>query len=103
MAFPLPFSLHLRNAQGGDEMGTTWNSGNAEDKNRANAGRLSPAHKPEHKADHKDVVRIGRDAELRWTRAQKFSAIACFALLGVLLIVSACSKEEQKPALVGVR
>jgi hypothetical protein len=37
-----------------------------------------------------------------WSRQQKFAMIACFAILGVLVVVSACSKESRKPALVGV-
>jgi hypothetical protein len=37
-----------------------------------------------------------------WSRQQKFAMIACFAILGVLLALSACSKQEPKPALVGV-
>ena len=79
-------------------MGTTWNSGNAADKNHADTAKLSSACKPA----HKQVARIGRDAGLGWTRAQKFGAIACFVLLGILLAVSACSKEEPKSALIGV-
>src|SRR5277367_491457 len=98
MAFALPFSLHLRGSQGGDEMGTIWGSGKSESKNQVDAGK-QPAARP---AESKQVVRIGRDARLRWSRAQKFSAIACFALLGVLLAVSACSKEESKPVLAGL-
>ena len=93
MARALPLSLHLRHAQGGDEMGTTWNS-NQENKNGSNTGRLAPP--------RKEVERIGRDAASVWTRADKIGAIACLALLGVLLAVSACSKQEPKPALVGV-
>jgi hypothetical protein len=98
MAFPLPLLLHLRNAQGGDEMGTIWGSGKSESKNQVDAG-MQPA---VHPSARKQVGRIGRGAGLRWTRAQKFGAIACFALLGVLLAVSACSKEEPKPALAGI-
>src|ERR1700690_2611604 len=75
-------------------MGTIWDSGKSENKNQVHTGKLSPA--------HKEVARVGRDAGLRWTRAQKFGAIACFVLLGILLAVSAGSKEEPKPALVGV-
>lgn len=78
-------------------MGTIWDSENEGNKNRVDAGRLAQSHKPV----RKEVAHIGGDAHLRWSRAQKFSAIACFALLAVLLIVSACSKEEQKPAVGG--
>lgn len=99
MVVVLPIYLHLRHAQGGEEMGTIWDSGNQGNENRADAGKLSQSGKPAHE---KEVARIGRDARLRWSRAQKLSAVACFALLAVLLIVNACSKEEQKPALAGV-
>lgn len=37
-----------------------------------------------------------------WSRQQKLAMIAGFAILGVLLAVSACSKQSQKSALVGV-
>jgi hypothetical protein len=36
-----------------------------------------------------------------WSRQQKLAMIACFAMLGLLLAVSACSKQSPKPALVG--
>lgn len=79
-------------------MGTIWGSGKSESKNQVDAGQKPAAHH----AARKQVARIGREAGLRWTRAEKFSAIACLALLGVLLAVSACSKEEPKPPLAGV-
>ncbi len=37
-----------------------------------------------------------------WSRQQKIAMISCFAILGILLAVSACSKQSPKPALVGV-
>jgi hypothetical protein len=37
-----------------------------------------------------------------WSRQQKLALIACFALLGLLLAMSACSEQSPKPALVGV-
>ena len=37
-----------------------------------------------------------------WSRQQKFAMIAGFAILGLLLAASACSKQSPKPALVGV-
>jgi hypothetical protein len=37
-----------------------------------------------------------------WSRQQKFAMIAGFAILGLLLAVSACSTESAKPALVGI-
>ncbi len=45
---------------------------------------------------------ISGTALTSWSRQQKFAMIACFAILGALLAVSACSKQEPKPALVGV-
>src|SRR5271154_4584126 len=37
-----------------------------------------------------------------WSRQQKLATVAALALLGLLLIVSACSKQSSKPALVAV-
>ena len=37
-----------------------------------------------------------------WSRQQKLAMIAGFTILGLLLVVSACSKQGPKPALVGV-
>jgi hypothetical protein len=37
-----------------------------------------------------------------WSRQQKMAMIASFVILGLLLAVSACSKQSPKPALVGV-
>jgi hypothetical protein len=37
-----------------------------------------------------------------WSRQQKLAMIASFAILGLLLALSACSKQGPKPALVGV-
>jgi len=37
-----------------------------------------------------------------WSRQQKLAMIAGFAILGVLLAVSACSRQSEKSALVGV-
>ena len=37
-----------------------------------------------------------------WSRQQKLAMTAGFAILGLLLAVSACSKQSPKPALVGV-
>ena len=37
-----------------------------------------------------------------WSRQQKLAMIAGFAILGLLIVVSACSKQSAKPALVGV-
>ena len=37
-----------------------------------------------------------------WSRQQQLAMIAGFAILGLLLVVSACSKQGPKPALAGV-
>ena len=37
-----------------------------------------------------------------WSRQQKIAMFAAFAILGLLLVVSACSKQASKTALVGV-
>jgi hypothetical protein len=37
-----------------------------------------------------------------WSRQQKLAMIAGFGILGLLLAISACSKQSPKPALVGV-
>jgi len=37
-----------------------------------------------------------------WSRQQKLATLAGFSILGILLVVSACSKQSAKPALVGV-
>ncbi len=72
-------------------MGTTWNSNQNENKSKSNTGRLAPP--------RKEVARVGRDAASVWTRADKIGAVASLALLGVLLVVSACSRQESKSAL----
>jgi hypothetical protein len=88
----VPLSRHLRHAQGGEKMGTTWNASQDENKSKSNTGRLAPP--------RKEVARLGRSAASVWTRGDKIGVIACFALLGVLLVISACSKQEQKSATV---
>jgi hypothetical protein len=88
----VPLFCHLRHAQGGDGMGTTWNTNQDENKNKSNTARLAPP--------RKEVARLGRSAASVWTRADKIGALACLALLGVLLVVSACSKQELKSAAV---
>lgn len=37
-----------------------------------------------------------------WSRQQKLAVTACFAILAVLLAVSACSKQSPKPALASI-
>ena len=74
-------------------MGTTWNT-NRDDNRNSNSGRLA--------APRKDVARIGKDANSAWTRADKIGAVACLVLLGVLLVVSACSREKSQPDIAAV-
>jgi hypothetical protein len=73
-------------------MGTTWNASQDENKSKSNTGRLAPP--------RKEVARLGRCAASVWTRGDKIGVVACFALLGVLLVISACSKQEQTSATV---
>ena len=75
-------------------MGTTWNTNRDENKN-SNTAKLA--------APRKEVARIGKDASSAWTRADKIGALACLVLLGVLLVVSACSREESKRAIAGFK
>jgi len=37
-----------------------------------------------------------------WSRQQKIAMIAGFVILGILIALSACSKQSSKPALVGI-
>ena len=65
-------------------MTTTWKSGDKKPSNQAPNNTIS-----------------GRMLS-SWSRQQKLAMIAGFAILGLLLAVSACSKQGPKPALVGV-
>ena len=65
-------------------MTTTWKSGDKKPSNQAPNNTIS-----------------GRMLS-SWSRQQKLAMIAGFAILGLLLAVSACSKQDPKPALVGV-
>ena len=66
-------------------MTTTWKSGDK---------------KPSNNAPNNNT--ISGTMLSSWSRQQKLAMIAGFAILGLLLGVSACSKEGPKPALVGV-
>jgi hypothetical protein len=66
-------------------MTTTWKSGDK---------------KPSNQAPNNNTI-SGRMLS-SWSRQQKLAMIAGFAILGLLLVVSACSKQGPKPALVGV-
>jgi len=65
-------------------MTTTWKSGDKKPSNNAPNNTISGTMLPS------------------WSRQQKLAMIAGFAILGLLLAVSACSKQGPKPALVGV-
>jgi hypothetical protein len=66
-------------------MTTTWKSGDQ---------------KPSNQAPNNNT--ISGTMLSSWSRQQKLAMIAGFAILGLLLVVSACSKQGPKPALVGV-
>jgi hypothetical protein len=74
-------------------MTTNWKS---DDKKSANQ---KPNTQPAKDADPKIISGTMLSS---WSRQQKLAMIACFLILGVLVVVSACSKESSKPALVGV-
>lgn len=65
-------------------MTTTWKSGDQKPSN------------------HEPNSTISGTMLSSWSRQQKLAMIASFAILGLLLVVSACSKQGPKPALVGV-
>jgi hypothetical protein len=88
----VPLFWQLRHAQGGDEMGTTWNANQDDNKSKLSTARLAPP--------RQQVARLGRNAASVWTRGDKIGVVACFALLCVLLLISACSKDEQKSGTV---
>jgi hypothetical protein len=66
-------------------MTTTWKSGDQKPSNQAPTNNT-----------------ISGTMLSSWSRQQKLAMIAGFAILGLLLVVSACSKQDPKPALVGV-
>jgi len=70
-------------------MTTTWKSGDKKSTNQTFA-------------NHATNNTISGTMLSSWSRQQKFSMIAGFAILGLLLAVSACSKQSPKPVLVAV-
>jgi hypothetical protein len=56
--------------------------------------------KPSNKAPNDNT--ISGTTLSSWSCQQKLAMIAGFAILGLLLVASACSKQSPKPALVGV-
>ncbi len=80
--------------RGGDKMSTTWKSdGNTNDRNTNDRKTAKPA-----TSDTFSGTMLSS-----WSRQQKFAmaTIAGYAILGSLLVVSACSTQASKPALVG--
>ena len=65
-------------------MTTTWKSGEKKSSNNATNNTVSGT------------------TLSSWSRQQKLAMIAGFAMLGLLLAVSACSKQSSKPALAAV-
>jgi hypothetical protein len=65
-------------------MTTTWKSGEKKSSNNATNNTVSGT------------------TFSSWSRQQKLAMIAGFAILGLLLAVSACSKQSSKPALAAV-
>lgn len=73
-------------------MATIWKSTNQTNHNQTNHSRTNQA------TNHT----ISGAILSSWSRQQKLAMIAGFAILGLLLALSACSKQSPKPALVGV-
>lgn len=71
-------------------MTTTWKSGDDQSTNQKSAKQAT-----------KNNTILGTSLS-SWSRQQKLAMIASFGILGVLLAISACSKQSPKPALVGV-
>ena len=71
-------------------MTTTWKSGDDKSANQKSAKQAT------------NNNTISGTTLSSWSRQQKIAMIAGFGILGLLLAVSACSKQSPKPALVGV-
>ena len=70
-------------------MTTVWKSGNEKSTNQKTARQVND-----------DT--ISGTMLSSWSRQQKLAMIAGFAILGLLLALSACSKQSSKPALAGI-
>jgi hypothetical protein len=70
-------------------MTTAWKTGDQKSRNQ-------------NLANHATNNTISGTTLSSWSRQQKLAMIAGFAILGLLLVVSACSKQSPKPALVFV-
>jgi hypothetical protein len=71
-------------------MTTTWKSGDEKSTNQNSAKHATTNNT------------ISASTLSSWPRQQKIAMIAGFGILGLLLAVSACSKQSPKPVLVGV-
>jgi hypothetical protein len=74
-------------------MTTTWKSNEREPKSKF--GDTKSNTQPNHGTRSAEILSS-------WSRQQKIAMIAGFAILGLLLALSACSSESAKPALIGV-
>jgi hypothetical protein len=74
--------------RGGDKMATIWKSANLSNKTNQSNNRTNNT--------------LSGTILSSWSRQQKLAMIAGFAILGLLLVVSACSNQASKPALVSV-
>ena len=79
---------------GGDNMATTWKPGNENSTNQKSANQKSTQQSANHTISGATLT--------SWSRQQKLAMIASFVILGLLLAVSACSRQSPKPALVSV-
>ena len=75
-------------------MATIWKSTKQKLTNENSANRNSP--------DQKGSNTFSGTILASWSRQQKLAMFAGFAILGLLLVASACSKQASKPALVAV-
>src|SRR5258707_7302335 len=75
-------------------MATIWKSTNQKSTNQKSANQNSSNPKTGNTFSGMMLV--------SWSRQQKLAMFAGFAILGLLLVVSACSKQASKPALVAV-
>src|SRR5271169_3347435 len=90
--WPAPCSpqCNCASRRGGGKMTTTWKSGDDPSKGQKSA---KPA---------TNNTTITENILSSWSRQQKLAMIAGFGILGLMLVVIACSKQSEKPALVRV-
>jgi hypothetical protein len=93
MACWLPLLFYLREAQGGDNMATTWKPVKTETNSKSSGAARPTA--DQHSAGIEEH-------HSSWSRAQKLGVIACLTMVGILLAISACSKQSSKSAAAGV-